>query len=136
MKLLALLSTVLMAIIPSGHAHAATKGAFCPQWQDFAKAAGWTTENIPVVDKLMHRESRCRPMALNSTLNKDGSSDYGLMQINDKTWCLPSRYSATGYLQARKIIKTCKDLLDPQTNLIAALAVYQAADNSFSPWGL
>jgi hypothetical protein len=26
-------------------------------------------------------------------------------------------------------------LLDPTTNLLAALAVYKAAGNSFSPWG-
>jgi hypothetical protein len=57
------------------------------------------------------------------------------MQINDKTWCLPSKYASKGYLQAQKILKSCDELLIPVVNLVAALAVYEAAGNSFSPWG-
>lgn len=135
MKLLSLLATVLLIAFPSGTAHAQKDTTKCPQWKETAVKVGWKKRDIKTLDRLMHRESRCRPQAVNKTLNRDGSWDYGLLQINDKTWCIPSRYSAKGYLQSLKIITSCKDLLDPTTNLLAALAVYKAAGNSFSPWG-
>ena len=127
--------SLIMSVMPSGSAHAAKKSGLCPQWRELALSVGWHTRNLSTLDRLMHRESRCRPGALNSTLNRDGSSDYGLMQINDKTWCLPSKYAFKGYLQAQKILKDCNELLIPAVNLVAALAVYEAAGNSFSPWG-
>jgi hypothetical protein len=34
------------------------------------------------------------------------------------------------------VIDNCKQLLNPKLNLVAALAVYKAAGNSFSPWGM
>jgi hypothetical protein len=107
----------------------------CPQWKDLALSVGWKKRHLSTLDRLMHRESRCRPKALNTTLNRDGSWDYGLLQINNKTWCLPSRFSAKGYLQTQKVLKTCQDLLNPKVNLVAALAVYEAAGETFSPWG-
>lgn len=128
--------SLLMSVTPSAHVHAAKKSTgLCPQWQKLAISVGWKMRNLETLDRLMHRESRCWPGALNSTLNRDGSSDYGLMQINDKTWCLPSKYAFKGYLQAQKILKDCNELLIPSVNLAAALAVYEAAGNSFSPWG-
>ena len=127
--------SVIMSIMPSGSAHAAKKSGLCPQWRKLAVSVGWRTRNLSTLDRLMHRESRCRPTALNSTLNRDGSWDYGLLQINNKTWCLPSKYASRGYLQAKKVLKNCDELLIPATNLVAALAVYKAAGNSFSPWG-
>jgi hypothetical protein len=33
-------------------------------------------------------------------------------------------------------VNNCNDLLNPTVNLVAALAVYEAAGNSFSPWGM
>ena len=136
MKLLALIGAVLLSVLPAGHAHAAKPKGLCPQWREYAVSAGWKIRNLATLDYIMHRESRCRPKALNTTLNRDGSWDYGLLQINDRTWCKPSKYSAKGYLQTLKIVDTCKDLLDPTVNLVAALAVYEAAGNSFSPWGM
>ena len=127
--------SLIMSVMPSGVAHAAKKSGLCPQWQKLALSVGWHTQDLSTLDRLMHRESRCRPGALNSTLNRDGSWDYGLMQINNKTWCLPSKYAFKGYLQAQKILKDCNELLIPAVNLVAALAVYEAAGNSFSPWG-
>ena len=135
MKLLALITAVLISVTPSGNAHAAKNKELCPQWKDLALSVGWKARHLPTLDRLMHRESRCRPQALNTTLNRDGSWDYGLLQINNKTWCLPSRFAARGYLQAQKVLKTCQDLLDPAVNLVAALAVYEAAGETFSPWG-
>ena len=127
--------SLIMSVMPSGSAHAARKSGLCPQWRELALSVGWRIQNLSTLDRLMHRESGCRPGALNSTLNRDGSWDYGLLQINNKTWCLPSRYASRGYLQAQKILKSCDELLIPVVNLVAALAVYEAAGNSFSPWG-
>ncbi|ANH49334.1 C-type lysozyme/alpha-lactalbumin family protein [Freshwater phage uvFW-CGR-AMD-COM-C429] len=127
--------SLIMSVMPSGVAHAAKKKGLCPQWHSLALSVGWRSKHLLTLDRLMHRESRCWAGALNSTLNRDGSSDYGLMQINDKTWCLPSKYAFKGYLQAQKILKDCNELLIPAVNLAAALAVYEAAGNSFSPWG-
>lgn len=136
MKLLALTATVLLSLLPHGHAHAAKSKGLCPQWRAHAVSVGWKAKNLATLDYIMFRESRCRPYALNTTLNRDGSWDYGLLQINDKTWCLPSRYWPKGYLQSFKVVKDCKQLLNPKMNLVAALAVYEAAGNSFSPWGM
>ena len=127
--------SLIMSVMPSGVAHAAKKKGLCPQWHSLALSVGWHSKHLLTLDRLMQRESRCRPGALNTTLNSDGSWDYGLMQINDKTWCLPSKYAFKGYLQAQKILKDCNELLIPAVNLTAALAVYEAAGNSFSPWG-
>lgn len=136
MKLLALVTVVLASMLPSGHAHAAKSKNMCPQWRDSAVAVGWKLRHLATLDYIMHRESRCRPKALNTTLNRNGSWDYGLLQINDATWCKPSKYYAKGYLQTLNIVKSCNDLLNPTVNLVAALAVYEAAGNSFSPWGM
>ena len=126
---------MIMSVMPSGVAHAAKKKDLCPQWHSLALSVGWKKKDIKTLDRLMHRESRCRPKALNTTLNRNGSWDYGLLQINDRTWCIPSKYSSKGYLQSKKVLKTCEELLTPVTNLVAALAVHKAAGNNFSPWG-
>lgn len=136
MKLLALVTAVLVSVFPSGHAHASKSKSLCSQWRNHAVLAGWQVKDLATLDYIMHRESRCLPHALNTTRNRDGSWDYGLTQINNKTWCLPSRFYKNGYLQTMGIVKDCKELLNPFTNLVAALAVYEAAGNRFSPWGL
>ena len=115
------------------------KDAYCPQWWAFARQAGWKGNQMETLDYIMHRESRCRPKAHNTTLNKDGSTDMGLTQINDRSWCLPSRYYKNGYLQSLGIIKYCEDLFDPLTNLRAAKALYdysQENGSGFRPWGI
>jgi hypothetical protein len=33
--------------------------ALCPQWWDTAIKAGWTIEQLPTLDYILHRESRC-----------------------------------------------------------------------------
>jgi len=77
--------------------------------------------------------------AHNTTLNADGSTDIGLAQINDRSWCLPTRWYPAGYLQTLGKINYCKDLFDPYLNLVAAKALYDYAEktngNGFTPWG-
>jgi hypothetical protein len=91
------------------------------------------------VDTIMHRESACLARSHNTTLNRDGSTDIGLMQLNDRSWCLPNRWNPYGYLQAQGIIETCDDLFNPATNLKAARAIYEYAERTsgrgFGPWG-
>ncbi len=113
--------------------------ARCPQWWDTAIKAGWTIEQLPTLDSIIYRESRCLNLAHNTTLNADGSTDMGLTQINDRSWCLPTRWYPLGYLQTLGKINYCKDLFDPYLNLVAAKALYDYAEkthrNGFTPWG-
>lgn len=54
----------------------------CPQWEDELKNRGFP---VKLFSYIMWRESRCNPKAHNKTLNKDGSQDLGLLQVNS-TW--------------------------------------------------
>lgn len=113
--------------------------ALCPQWWETAIKAGWTNKQLPTLDFIISRESRCVTQAHNTTLNQDGSEDLGLTQINDKSWCKPNRYNPVGYLQSLGIIDYCEQLFDPYTNLKAAKAIYDYSEktngNGFKPWG-
>jgi hypothetical protein len=51
----------------------------CPQWEDEFAAFGLPVE---VFSYIAYRESRCNPLAHNKTLNRNGSQDRGLVQIN------------------------------------------------------
>lgn len=110
----------------------------CAQHWPTAKKAGWTLDLWPTLDRIMWRESRCQPAAHNTTLNKDGSTDMGLMQINDRSWCLPTRWYPAGYLQTLGILDYCEQLFDPFTNLVAAKALYDYSKGQhgagFEPW--
>lgn len=113
--------------------------ALCPQWWDTAVRAGWELDQLKTLDYIINRESRCQRTAHNTTLNADGSTDMGLTQINDRSWCKPNRYNPVGYLQSLGLIQYCKDLFDPYVNLSAAKAIYDYAEktngNGFNPWG-
>jgi hypothetical protein len=54
----------------------------CPEWESAFEAAGLPAD---IFSFIAWRESRCQPTAYNDTLNRDGSRDYGLLQINS-TW--------------------------------------------------
>jgi hypothetical protein len=106
-----------------------------------AADAGWEPEQMVELDYFMWRESRCDPAAHNTTLNRDGSADVGLLQINDRSWCLPTRWYPSGYLQTVGILSTvgsCTELFNPYLNLLAAKALYdysqEATGDGFHPW--
>lgn len=103
----------------------AVKGQ-CGQWWGLALELGWQPEHMETLDYIMWRESRCDPTQHNTTLNKDGSTDIGLTQINDRSWCLPTRWYPSGYLQSVGVLSTvgCEQLFDPRTNLLAAKAIH------------
>ncbi len=114
----------------------------CPQWWELARQAGWTDDLLPMLDYVLWRESRCDATAHNTTLNRDGSADLGLTQVNDRSWCLPTRYYPNGYLQTVGVLSTvgCEQLFDPTLNLRAAKAIFDYAQekngNGWQPWSL
>lgn len=51
-----------------------------------AQMVGFTPHQAKIATCVAHFESHKNPLAINNTLNSDGSQDIGLMQINDKIW--------------------------------------------------
>ena len=100
---------------------------------DMARHVGWPSDQLGMVVAVAQRESGCDPSAHNTTLNRDKSTDIGVMQINDKTWCLPSKHWTKGYMQTYGLIETCQDLFDLETNLRAALNIYRYS-NGWRAW--
>jgi len=85
----------------------------CQQFSALAVNLGWPADQRTVLESIMQRESNCTPNAFNSKDPNGGSR--GLMQING-FW--------TPWLTERGIISQVDDLLQAQTNLLAALAIY------------
>jgi soluble lytic murein transglycosylase-like protein len=85
----------------------------CEQFSALAVNLGWPQNERTVLESVMFRESRCIPNAVNSKDPNGGSR--GLMQING-FW--------TPWLTDAGIITQVDDLLQAQTNLLAALAIY------------
>ena len=107
----------------------------CPQWAQMAIDVGWLETDLPKIDAVMHRESRCFS---NSHYAKDPhGGSYGLMQIN-AFWCKPSRWYPSGYLQSFGVLTNCKQLFHPRTNLIAARVIWQYSHTQYGdgwlPW--
>lgn len=105
----------------------------CEKIKDLARSIGWVESELDNLIKIVYRESRCSPSVINKTLNKDGSYDYGLLQINDKSWCKPTRYHKNGYLQKLGLITNCNDLLNPIINLSAGLILFNYS-NGWRQW--
>jgi len=116
--------------------------ARCGQWWGLAARAGWQPEHMETLDYVMWRESRCDPAQHNKTLNRDKSTDIGLTQVNDRSWCMPTRWYPGGYLQTIGVLRNvgCEELFDPFNNLVAAKAIYdyakEANGNGWQPWGV
>lgn len=88
-------------------------GSACEQFSALAVNLGWPADQRTVLESVMWRESNCIPNAINSKDPNGGSR--GLMQING-FW--------TPWLIERGIITSAENLLQAQTNLLAALAIY------------
>lgn len=89
----------------------APEGARCPQWWEMAQLAGFTYDELEhALDRIMWRESRCRPEVRSST------SDTGLLQIND----IHLPWLAEHYI-------TREMLFDPWWNLVAGRMVADQA---------
>jgi hypothetical protein len=64
-------------VVPEGVPADKTKR--CPQWEDEFAEFGLPVQTFSYI---AWRESKCNPMAWNKTLNRNGSQDRGLVQIN------------------------------------------------------
>jgi hypothetical protein len=107
----------------------------CPQWAQLATDTGWQEEDLPMLDQVMYRESRCFT-AVHYSEDPNGGS-YGLMQVNG-FWCKPSDMYPSGYLQAFGVLEHCDELFQPRTNLLSARLIWLYADrkhdNGWLPW--
>ena len=107
----------------------------CPQWAQISVDVGWREEDLPMLDYVIHRESRCFTASYSNQDPNGGS--YGLAQVNGY-WCEPSRWHPQGYLQAFGVLEQCSDLLHPRTNLMSARLIWLYSDNKHGdgwlPW--
>ena len=90
----------------------------------WARQAGWAENLIPTVIGIAQAESSRNNNATHP--NPNGSTDYGLMQINTV------HRSDGGAINANFF--TGGGWKDPVQNLAAALQIYKAAGNSFKDW--
>jgi hypothetical protein len=104
----------------------------CEQFSALAVNLGWPADQRTVLESVMARESGCRPNAHNKTLNRDKSQDWGLLQINGRSW--------TKWLQGKGIITQVEDLLHAETNLLAGLEIYNYGVERYGfgwgPWSV
>lgn len=96
--------------------------ARCAQWWATAINVGFDDAMMPMLDRIMYRESRCDASQLNAKDPNGGS--VGLTQIN-RFWCLPSKYYPNGYLQTVGVLTSCDQLFDPIVNLRATFALVE-----------
>ena len=64
-------------VVPEGVP--ADKSKRCPQWEDEFAEFGLPVQAFSYI---AWRESRCNPLSHNKTLNRNGSQDRGLVQVN------------------------------------------------------
>ena len=64
----------------------------CPKWEPLFKQYGLP---VKAFSYIAWRESRCNPKAWNKTLNRDGSQDLGLVQINNSWQTVTSQVCGT-----------------------------------------
>ena len=95
----------------------------CMEYLNDAIVAGWPISESPMILRVMQRESRCLPTALNAADSNNGSR--GLFQINGvhQTWLIKEGY-----------IKKLDDLYNPDVNISAALHLWRMV--GWSAWAL
>lgn len=94
----------------------------CQAFVGLAWTLGWPQEELDTLERIMRRESACQPDAIG---DKAAGGSFGLMQVHIPTWCLPSKYWPQGWLAVHGSVgpDDCDALLDPATNLAAALLI-------------
>ena len=86
----------------------------CPMWIDAARRVGWPEHTLATLDRVMWRESRCRPDVEN--LGDPWGGSIGLLQVN-RGW--------VRWLRELQVIDHSSDLFSGQRNLAAGLAIYR-----------
>lgn len=102
--------------IPAAPTTRPPASALCPQWWRLARSVGWAEHNLPLLDRIIWRESRCLPDVENLADPWGGS--IGLTQVN-RGW--------VRWLREGGVIEHSSDLFSPRANLAAALAIYHYA---------
>jgi len=95
------------------------------QVSSYLKAAGFPQSSLPTMVCISKYESSFNCDATNK--NTDGSTDYGLMQINSYYWCSgdpKSKYNSCG--------TTCSSLFNCQTNTNCAYTVWK--QQGYTAW--
>ena len=87
----------------------------CAQWHELALSVGWPEDELPTLDKVMWRESRCTPDAYSN-------GNHGLTQINNthRVWIEELGWTFPD------------DLYDPAKNLRFAYLLW--ADDGWKHW--
>jgi hypothetical protein len=96
---------------------------YCPAFEPIFKKYGLPWK---VFSYIAWRESRCDPNAFNNTLNSDGSTDSGLLQINScwyKTFKLETGYDST-------------HLMNPELNALFASWILHFSSGRLSNWNI
>jgi hypothetical protein len=106
--------------------HAAAR-VFARRWQcqpaiSAAVRAGWAIEHLSDLERVLWRESRCTPDAVNK--NRNGTTDRGIAQINDVN---------VGHLVTAGVLDHPSQLFDMHTNVSAALVLHRR-DGGFCSW--
>ena len=96
----------------------------CPQWEPLFKQYGLPAKTFSYI---AWRESRCNPRAHNKTLNRNGSQDLGLVQINNSWKTVTSNVCGTPYGKMEV-------LFDVHCNL--SVARYLLANGGLGHWSL
>ena len=92
------------------------ESAQCREWLPLAVRVGWPVEELPMLDRVIWRESRCQPDAWNG-------HDAGLMQINQ----IHTEFVAVmGWSWP-------EDMFQAEANLRFALKLWQGS--GWEPWG-
>ena len=103
--------------------------AKAPQWWALAREVGWAEKDLPILDRVIWRESRAQPSAFNPDDPNGGS--LCLLQIN-RFW--------VKYLRQKGVINKANDLFDPATCLTAGLVIYRYGveryDWGWGPWAI
>ena len=92
---------------------------------NYLKKAGFSSSEVPTMVCISKYESSFNCDATNK--NNDGSTDYGLMQINSYYWCsgdATSKYNECG--------TSCSSLFDCQKNANCARTVYK--QQGYTAW--
>jgi hypothetical protein len=101
----------------------------CPPVYALALSEGFTAAEAEILDRIAWHESRCFADAVGD-LNRGVS--LGILQVHSETWCRPSKYWPTGYLQAALILERCEELFDPVIAVRAARAIF--LEGGFEQW--
>jgi hypothetical protein len=117
------LFAAVVATVSMSFGSSAVAGDFkCPDQMVMARKVGWRKADLPTLDRIMYRESRCFARAWNKRDPWTGS--YGLMQING-SW--RGDLIRKGYI---RLVMT--ELFNQHKNLTVAL--YIKNRYGWSPW--